>query len=117
MWWCRVICDLECSRRASQNPAMRCYSVLLDAKLTYRFLPKDGVDQPRGYVAVRYVFANNPADAFCKAQRLERRQLGKEWSAISDGSISASFSHEEIEIAPIWRLLRRQYGRSFYMTE
>lgn len=96
---------------------MRCYSVLLEAKLTYHFLGKDGEDRPRGYFATRYVFANNPADAFSRAQRLERRLLQREWSAIPDGSISASFGHEEIETAPLWRLLRRRYGRSFYQSE
>lgn len=96
---------------------MRCYSVLLEARLTYHFLQKDGEDQPRGYFATRYVFANNAADAFRRAQHLERKLLEREWSGIREGSISATYGHEEIETAPIWHLLRRRYGRAFYKSE
>lgn len=96
---------------------MPCYSVLLDAKLTHHFLPEDGEKQHRGYAVVRYVLARDPADAFHRAQKLERKLVEQKWSAVRDGLISISFEHEEIGVVPVWRLLRRRYGRAFYMSE
>jgi hypothetical protein len=96
---------------------MPCYSVCLDATLTHHFAPQGDEQQMRGYIAVRYVFARNLEHAFDRAKRLERQSLEREWSAIREGAIAVSFDLEGVEPAPLWRLMRRRYGRAYYEAE
>jgi hypothetical protein len=98
---------------------MRCFYVLVHGTLDWRpdRSPKDelGEGKPVGFYCHRYVLATNEASAIEIAFSRVRANLDRKLGWLRDGLATVELEAEEVEPAPMRKLLKRDnLGHTFY---
>ena len=94
---------------------MRCFYVLVHGKLEWASEPIEAdVLQPAGFYCYRYVLASGYEDAAEKACNRVRKNLEKQTGWLERGAAKLTLEAEELEQAPVHKLLERNAGHAFY---
>jgi hypothetical protein len=98
-----------------QQQQMRCYSVMIIGSLTHHITNDDEAPRANGYYVIRYVLARDAENACRSAFARELRLLERADPDVRSGLTSVTFEADEVLTAPWSRLLRRRYGRAYWL--
>lgn len=101
---------------------MRCYYVLVHGSLQWAVDRSAGDDfaamKPKGFHCHRYVLAASEAQAASTAFDRVRANLDSQMGWLRDGLATVELEAQEVEPAPMHKLLKRDNrGHSFYTEE